>query len=486
MKITVRELGIISQAEIDVKPLTVLVGPNNASKTWLVYLLSGILGIHGYQTYAEAYSNDLLDSQVFLDKLVDDIFTKGSTSVDLQQFADEQGEQLANQVAAYAQTWLADYLGTNRADFSNLEVKIDFTDQQKHIRDSMKGASFTRKLSSDFYEAEALLSARKQRKDRKLYFHTTGENLSEQLSPSIVKEFVAEVLLGLLFQSLYRGVVVFPTERTTFITMSFDDEVNIKTRLISEDELNEMRTRSRPQSQVIGRFLGMIFRLYRSSFATRAKAAEKSAPIRRYIELAHLLQSQILGGVLDFSNPENGPGREILFRPAQESGELEMSVSSSMVKELAPLALYLRYLAQPGELIIIDEPEMNLHPEAQAKMVEFLAMLVNAGLHVLITTHSPYMVDHLENLITASEHLEQGARVQDDFFLQNKDAFLSREKISVYQIDHGTATNLFQEDGHIHWDTFNDVSTKVIQLYTELLEDGDPKISQAQENLSDE
>lgn len=34
-----------------------------------------------------------------------------------------------------------------------------------------------------------------------------------------------------------------------------------------------------------------------------------------------------------------------------------------MVKELSPLVLYLRYLARAGELLIIDEPEMNLHPE---------------------------------------------------------------------------------------------------------------------------
>lgn len=129
---------------------------------------------------------------------------------------------------------------------------------------------------------------------------------------------------------------------------------------------------------------------------------------------------------------------------------------------------------------------MNLHPEAQAKMIEFLSMLVDAGLHVLITTHSPYMVDHLENLMTASEHPEQAIKVQKDFFLQSKDAFLSREKISVYLIDHGTATNLFQEDGHIHWDTFSSVSTKVIQLYTQLLEDEDSEIPQAQENLLDE
>ena len=76
-----------------------------------------------------------------------------------------------------------------------------------------------------------------------------------------------------------------------------------------------------------------------------------------------------------------------------------------MTKELVPLVLYLRYLAEPDDLIVIDEPEMNLHPAAQVEIIEFLAMLVNAGLNVLITTHSPYIIDHISNLIVAKKQL---------------------------------------------------------------------------------
>ena len=57
---------------------------------------------------------------------------------------------------------------------------------------------------------------------------------------------------------------------------------------------------------------------------------------------------------------------------------------------------------------------MNLHPEAQAKMTEFLAMLVKAGLRVLITTHTPYMLDHLSNLIrAAAEYDEEDQKLRD-------------------------------------------------------------------------
>jgi predicted ATPase len=43
MKVTVRNLGVIKEAEVDLKPLTIFVGPNNAGKTWLAYALTGVL-----------------------------------------------------------------------------------------------------------------------------------------------------------------------------------------------------------------------------------------------------------------------------------------------------------------------------------------------------------------------------------------------------------------------------------------------------------
>lgn len=138
-----------------------------------------------------------------------------------------------------------------------------------------------------------------------------------------------------------------------------------------------------------------------------------------------------------------------------------------MVKELASLVLYLRYLAVPGELLIIDEPEMNLHPEAQAKLTEFLAMLVNAGLPVLITTHSPYIVDHLANLMKAAESSEPDT-IQDKFYLKRKEAFISKDDVSVYLVDQGKAENMLDEDGVIHWSTFSQVSDRVVQIYFDI------------------
>ena len=143
---------------------------------------------------------------------------------------------------------------------------------------------------------------------------------------------------------------------------------------------------------------------------------------------------------------------------ATYSGDLQ-------VKELAPLVFYLRCFAQPGELLIIDEPEMNLHPKAQVQILEFLAMLVNAGLHVLITTHSPYITDHLLNLTKADEHVDKEA-ISAKFFLQDRRAFISKDQVAFYAVDQGKIIDAMDEDSD--WNTFGKVSDAISDIYFSL------------------
>jgi predicted ATPase len=173
----------------------------------------------------------------------------------------------------------------------------------------------------------------------------------------------------------------------------------------------------------------------------------------------------LLGGSVNIYSSESEPLIETLYSPLKNIS-LEMPIASSMVKELSSLVLYLRFIAKPRDWIIIDEPEMNLHPEAQMKMTEFLAMLCNEGLNVLITTHSPYVVDHLANLMKASEHPDK-ISIKNKFFLKDEKAFISKDDVSVYLFDKGKSKNILK-DGIINWGTFANVSDKVSKIFFEI------------------
>ena len=74
-----------------------------------------------------------------------------------------------------------------------------------------------------------------------------------------------------------------------------------------------------------------------------------------------------------------------------------------MVSELASVVLYLRYLVEPGDLLIIEEPESHLHPALQTAFARELARLVHFGVRVMLTTHSEWILEAPANLVRLSE-----------------------------------------------------------------------------------
>ena len=56
-----------------------------------------------------------------------------------------------------------------------------------------------------------------------------------------------------------------------------------------------------------------------------------------------------------------------------------------------------------GDLLIIENPEIHLHPSGQSELVEFLAFLAQCGVQIIVETHS----DHIYNGIRKSIRLDQ-------------------------------------------------------------------------------
>ena len=65
-----------------------------------------------------------------------------------------------------------------------------------------------------------------------------------------------------------------------------------------------------------------------------------------------------------------------------------MDESSSSVRSLLDIGFYLKHIAKKGDLLMIDEPELNLHPENQRRVARLIAKLVNYGIKIFVTTIS--------------------------------------------------------------------------------------------------
>lgn len=94
--------------------------------------------------------------------------------------------------------------------------------------------------------------------------------------------------------------------------------------------------------------------------------------------------------------------------------------------------------AKEGDLLIIENPEVHLHPKGQAMMGEFLAEVANTGVQIIIETHS----DHVLNGIRRSVKSKGIDESKVAFYFFNNRAFNESQIISP-QID---------ENGRIdHW-----------------------------------
>ncbi|WP_457564239.1 AAA family ATPase [Caminibacter sp.] len=85
-----------------------------------------------------------------------------------------------------------------------------------------------------------------------------------------------------------------------------------------------------------------------------------------------------------------------------------------------------RYL-HPKYILLFDEPEVHLHPEWQLKMAELLVGLVNNGIKIVVTSHSPYMIDALK--VYSNEK-----KITNNFYFIQKYKNNHNEKINVREV----------------------------------------------------
>lgn len=135
----------------------------------------------------------------------------------------------------------------------------------------------------------------------------------------------------------------------------------------------------------------------------------------------------------------------ISFRHYRTRGDNEKAIRMSLhltsgtVKSLFGLWFYLEYQAEPGDVLMLDEPELNIHPENQRQIARLLARLVNAGLNVTISTHSDYIIRELNILMMLANEEVRTLRRRYGY---DKSETLTPENVGAYVFDEHTITPL--------------------------------------------
>lgn len=473
MKFHIENLGRIKKAEIDLRPFTVFIGANNTNKTWMTYIIYAIFDEETIAAFSEYIYKKNSFKQYISESFFDDFFIKGETSFDLQEVIIAKGEQLLNDIADFfTKHWIYDFFALGKEGFEHLQISItDLSSDLPLIQKKLEDIELRNVSSKHPF---------KIRKDKNIIqFVKQQSTFSEGwIKIHLLVNFISTISLFI------KTVFQFPAERKTLNTLyqrlsvnSFDKIFNSLKKYIKDNDqlgsatieiLENLQQYKYPRP--ITSFIDFLNRVEnRKGLTYNVRSSESSA----YKEAAYWLEQEILAGYIKIEEQDNAKRMQYM---AQHSKGIPLYITSSMVKSLSTLSLYLRNYARGNDLLIIDEPEMNLHPEAISKLTELLSVLVNGfEFGLLISTHSPYIIDHLINLMEAAKlSEEQQKEATELFYMKNTNIFINSEKVSVYLFEEekdGSVTVrqvLDRTTNTIDWGTFSDVSEKIANIYYQL------------------
>ena len=146
---------------------------------------------------------------------------------------------------------------------------------------------------------------------------------------------------------------------------------------------------------------------------------------------------------------------------------IPLHIASSSARCLSDLYFFLRHVARRNHLLIIDEPESHLDTANQVLLARLLARLVQAGLKVLLTTHSDYLVKEINNLIMLNGTFKNKAKVVKKLGYAGHDC-IAPERIRAYIAQEQTLTRCDIDQFGIDMPNFDETINDINDVASEL------------------
>lgn len=90
-------------------------------------------------------------------------------------------------------------------------------------------------------------------------------------------------------------------------------------------------------------------------------------------------------------------GEDGIYRYQREGQEFDLNDVATGIKAFGILQVLIKNNRLNNHtLLILDEPEVHLHPKWQLKMAELIVSLVKNGVKIVVNSHSPYMIEALQ------------------------------------------------------------------------------------------
>ncbi len=422
--IAVENFGPIEKAEIDLRPLTIFVGESNTGKTYLASLIYALFRyFEGINQFPWSYHispsiaftyrrrNLPIDNQAELDQEIGETLEKLNRNNCPFRFSD-----LPDRIRLRLESKL------NRSELITEELQrcLELESFANLIR--LSGGLFNQlKVSLHVWEQKQKLWHFEM-----LHYGPSSNAegsvngdiiLRSDVNPVPESPYDFDDLLSLLRKGRFNA------PNTYYLPAARSGIINSQGLIVSSviDRVAQIGYKNLPR---ISAFSGMTADFIKLII----EYGEKNKSLPEIEEIATVLEEEVLYGKIKVQRHGTTEHPQFYYHPRKAGIRLGMNSSSSMVSELAPLIMLLRGIVKPGDTLIIEEPEAHLHPRAQTKIAMTLARLVRAGVRVIITTHSDWLLEQIGNLVREGEVMKL-----DENYIEPPSTWLMEEDVGAWR-----------------------------------------------------
>ena len=395
LKIRLKNLGILKQAEFSLGDLTLICGENNTGKTYAAYVLHGFLQLW----------RGLIDFKVS-DAHVQSLLANIVMKIDLTEYVERADQMLADACEKYTNQ-LDTVFAAPEGRFRNSEFRVQTDALDNILNKEYQG-------TIEFHKTPAFHAFKKK----------GSEELIVQRSMSMVQgKEVGALAVENAIRSFVGDVIFFDSLPNPFIS-----SVERTGAAIFRRDL-DFAARNRPSER-----MGRTVQRYPLPVDTNVDFVRDLEYVTRKQSFIAKEHPEVLNDFADIIGGEYTITQDdqLYYTPKGTRLKLTMVESSSAVRSLLHLGFYLRHVAQKGDLLMVDEPELNLHPANQRRIARLFARLVNLGVKVFITTHSDYIVKELNTLIMLNHKKPHIEKIATEHGYDQEAESINFNKVKVY------------------------------------------------------
>ncbi|NCS10828.1 MAG: ATP-binding protein [Microcystis aeruginosa G13-09] len=406
MKVKIKNLGILKQAEFSLGNLTIICGGNNTGKTYATYSLFGFL---------YTWRRLLMSPKFGLKEKIDQLLSDGVISLDLQEYVQQCESILTTGCQGYVRQ-IPEVFAANEERFKNVDFQIELNFDNIQFK-----KKYERKISTATLE---IISISKPEDEPYLSITLLTETEKINLPVHFLEDIIYDSIKDIIFSQFFPRPFIASAERTG--AAIFRKELNFaRNRLLEEISKNSNFNPSE-----------LLFNVSQDYALPVKENVDFTRQIETIVKKTSFIAENHPSILEDFADIIGGQymitsNDELYYIPKGKKLRLSMDESSSAVRSLLDIGFYLRHEARIGDLLIVDEPELNLHPENQRRIAKLFARLINIGIKVFITTHSDYIIKEINTLIMLNQekpHLKQIAAEEG----YRQEELLSADQVKVY------------------------------------------------------